>query len=67
MAKLIHLERDQVKAACVSLERLLAKDPAAVREMKERKQSEKAEKARRDREFAATQSKTSSNKQRAKQ
>jgi hypothetical protein len=67
MAKLIHVERDEVKAACASLERLLAKDPAAMREMKELKQWEKAEKARRDREFAATQSKTPSNKQRAKQ
>ena len=66
MAKLVHIERGQVKAACTAFERLLAKDPAERREMKERERREKAEKARRDKEFAATQPKARSTKRRAK-
>ena len=66
MAKLVHVERRQVKAASAAFERLLAKDPAATREMKESERWEKAEKARRDKEYAATQPKTRSTKRRAK-
>ncbi|MHC4956300.1 MAG: hypothetical protein ACYTGZ_20860 [Planctomycetota bacterium] len=57
MARLIHVERAQVKSACAKFEKLLAKDPDARREMRERAKQEKAEKKRRDKEFAATQPK----------
>ena len=66
MAKLVHIERGQVKAASAAFERLLAKDPAERREKKERERWEKAEKARRDKEFAATQLKARPTKRRAK-
>ncbi len=65
MAKLVHVERGQVKAASAAFERLLAKDPAARREMKESERWEKAEKARRDKEFAATQPKSRQTRRRA--
>ena len=60
MANMIHIERDQVKAACAAFEKLLAEDPNEKRELKEREQQAKAEKARRDKEFAATQPKPQS-------
>ena len=47
MAILIHIERDQVKAACAAFDKLLAEDPMEVKEAKERDKWEKAEKARR--------------------
>lgn len=66
MAKLVHVERNQVKAACAAFEKLLAKDPTRQQQMKELQRWAKAEKARRDNEFAATQPKAASTKQRAK-
>jgi uncharacterized protein YaiL (DUF2058 family) len=57
MARLVHVGRAQVKAASARFEKLLAKDPVGKEEMRERARHEKAEKARRDKEFAATQSK----------
>jgi hypothetical protein len=50
MARLVHVERDEVKAASAALNKLLAKDPI----YREHKKRQEAEKARRDREFAAT-------------
>lgn len=56
MAKLIHIECDQVKAACAAFEKLLAKDdPNYQQELKERKQWEKEQRARRDEEFKTRQ------------
>ena len=66
MARLIHIERDQVKAALVKWEKLLAKDPEEKRERAKREKEEKAEKAKRDREFAAAQPKPKERKRRAK-
>jgi hypothetical protein len=57
MAKLVHVERRRVKAASARFEKLLVRDPAGKEEIRERARQEKAEKARRDKEFAATQSK----------
>ncbi len=55
MAKLIHVERDQVKAAVSNFEKLLAEDPDMKREMEELERRTAEEKARRDAEFAARQ------------
>ncbi len=57
MAKLVYVERRQVKAGLAKMEKLLAKDPEAKREAAERLRDEKAEKRKRDREYAATQPK----------
>jgi hypothetical protein len=66
MAKLVHIEHGQVKAACAQFERLLAKDSDGKKEISERNRFEKAEKARRDKEFAATQPKKRRAKGRAR-
>jgi predicted amidohydrolase YtcJ len=66
MARLVHVEGDQVRAACAAFEKLLAKDPTAQKERKEHEGWIRAEKARRDKEFAATQPKTRSTKKRVK-
>jgi len=55
MAKLIHVEHDQVKAAVSNFEKLLAEDPDMKREMEELERRTAEEKARRDKEFAARQ------------
>ncbi len=55
MAKLIHVERDQVKTAVSNFEKLLAEDPDMKREMEELERRTAEEKARRDAEFAARQ------------
>jgi hypothetical protein len=66
MARLVHVERDQVRAACATFEKLLANDPIAQRKCKEFERSMKAEKAQRDKEFAATQPKSGSDELRTK-
>ena len=66
MAKLIHVQRSQVKAASAKWEKLLAKDPGEKRERAIRDKEEKAEKAKRNREFAASQPKPKKRKGRAK-
>jgi len=66
MARLVHIERDQVKAACAAFEKLLAKDPSYLEEKKERERWEKAEKSLRDKEFTATRPKARSTEGRAK-
>ena len=64
MAKLVHVERRQVKAATAAFEKLLAADPAAKREKKEIERLMKAEKVQRDKKFAATQPKSRPTKRR---
>jgi hypothetical protein len=66
MAKLVHIERGQVKAACAAYEKQIANDPAEKQERKERDQWVKSEMRRRDREFAATQPKLQKTKRKAK-
>lgn len=66
MAKLIHIERGQVKAASAKWEKLLLKDPEQKRERAGLEKEEKAEKARRNREFRATQPKPKKRKARKK-
>jgi hypothetical protein len=65
MARLVHVEGNQVRAACAAFEKLLARNRTAQKERKEHERWIKAEKVRRDKEFAATQPKTRSTKQRA--
>jgi hypothetical protein len=67
MARLVHIERYQVKAACAAFEKLLTNDPLAQRERKEFERRIKAEKSQRDKEFAATQPKPRSAEPRAKE
>ena len=66
MATLVHIERDQVKAACAAFEKKIANNPAEKQERKERDQWVKSEMWRRDQEFAATQPKLPQKKRRAK-
>jgi hypothetical protein len=65
MARLVHVERDQVKAVCAAFEKHVAKDPALRKERKELERWIRAEKIRRDRQ-AASQSKARSIPQGAK-
>ncbi len=53
MAKLIHVEIDQVRKANAAFEKLLENDPIAKQEREEDERFVKAEKARRDEEHAA--------------
>ena len=64
MANLIHIERDQVRAACAAFKKLLAEDPVEVKEAEKRDKWLKAERARRDKEFAKTRPKALPKKRR---
>ena len=67
MAKLIHVERGQVKDASAEFEELMAKDPDGKRELEEWSHLEKAEKKLRDREYRANKSEVKTRTRRSKQ